>query len=92
MGINMLERYIESMLSTHRDALHNGKIELSKMASFAANTAQAFLDTENTVQCKNRNCRKPVVNDKSLGRKKEYCDNKCRMAERSNRVKNKETK
>lgn len=90
--MKMLERYIENMLSAQRDASLKGENGLSQMASFAAKTAQAFLDAENTVQCKNRNCRKPVVNDKPLGRKKEYCDNKCRMAERSNRVKNKELK
>lgn len=90
--MNMLERYIEDALRVQREALLKGENGLSQMASFAAKTAQAFLDTENTVQCKNRNCRKPVVNDKPLGRKKEYCDTKCRMAERSNRVKNKETK
>lgn len=88
----MLERYIEDSLRIQREAFFKGDSELSQMASFAAKTAQAFLDAESTVQCKNRNCRKPVVNDKSLGRKKEYCDNKCRMAERSNRVKNKELK
>lgn len=91
-SINMLERYIEDSLRIQREAFFNGDSELSQMTTFAAKTAQAFLDAENTVQCKNRNCRKPVVNDKPLGRKKEYCDNKCRMAERSNRVKNKETK
>ena len=90
--MNMIKRYIENMLSAQREALSNGEVGLSQMASFAAKTAQAFLDAENTVQCKNRNCRKPVVNDKPLGRKKEYCDNKCRMAERSNRVKSKEAK
>lgn len=88
----MMRRYIENMLSVQREASLKGENGLSQMASFAAKTAQAFLDNENTVQCKNRNCRKPVVNDKPLGRKKEYCDNKCRMAERSNRVKNKELK
>ena len=88
----MLERYIENMLSVQREASLKGENGLSQMSSFAAKTAQAFLDAENTAQCKNRNCRKPVVNDKPLGRKKEYCDNKCRMAERSNRVKNKEAK
>ena len=92
MCINMLERYIKNMLSIQREESLKGENGLSQMASFAAKTAQAFLDAENTVQCKNRNCRKPVVNDKLLGRKKEYCDNKCRMAERSNRIKNKETK
>lgn len=90
--MSMLERYIENMVSVQLEASLKGENGLSQMASFAAKTAQAFLDAENTVQCKNRNCRKPVVNDKPLGRKKEYCDNKCRMAERSNRVKNKETK
>lgn len=90
--MNMLERYIESMLSVQREASLKGENGLSQMASFAAKTARAFLGAENTVQCKNRNCCKPVVNDKPLGRKKEYCDNKCRMAERSNRVKNKEVK
>lgn len=90
--MNMLERYIENMVSVQLEASLKGENGLSQMASFAAKTAQAFLDAENTVQCKNRNCRKPVVNDKPLGRKKEYCDNKCRMAERSNRVKNKELK
>ena len=88
----MLERYIEDALRIQREASLKGEDGLSQMASFAAKTAQAFLVAENTVQCKNRNCRKPVVNDKPLGRKKEYCDTKCRMAERSNRVKNKETK
>lgn len=90
--MNMLERYIENMVSVQLEASLKGENGLSQMAIFAAKTAKAFLDSENTVQCKNRNCRKPVVNDKPLGRKKEYCDNKCRMAERSNRVKNKETK
>lgn len=90
--MNMLELYIEHALSIQREASLKGDDALHKMAGFAAKTAQAFLDAENTVQCKNRNCRKPVVNDKPLGRKKEYCDNKCRMAERSNRVKNKELK
>lgn len=90
--MNMLERYIESMVSVQREASLKCENGLSQMASFAAKTAQAFLDAENTAQCKNRNCRKPVVNDKPLGRKKEYCDNKCRMLERSNRVKNKELK
>ena len=83
----MLKRYIESMLSIQLGASLKGDMGLSSMASFAAKKAEEFIDAENTVQCKNRNCRKPVVNDKPLGRKKEYCDNKCRMAERSNRVK-----
>ena len=90
--MNMLERYIENMLRVQREASLKGESGLSQMARFAAKTAKAFLDAENTVQCKNRNCRKPVVNDKPLGRKKEYCDNKCRMVERSNRVNNKELK
>ena len=90
--MNMLERYIENMVSVQLEAFFKGDSELSQMASFAAKTAQAFLDAESTVQCKNRNCLKPVVNDKPLGRKKEYCDNKCRMAERLNRVKSKELK
>lgn len=90
--MNILERYIENMISIQREASLKGENGLSQMASFAVKTARSFLDAENTVQCKNRNCRKSVVNDKPLGRKKEYCDNKCRMAERSNRVKNKEAK
>ncbi|MGL6012282.1 MAG: hypothetical protein ACRC0J_12395 [Shewanella oncorhynchi] len=90
--MSTLERYIENMLSVQREASLKCENGLSHMASFAAKTAQAFLDSESTVKCKNRNCRKQVVNNKPLGRKKEYCDNKCRMAERSNRVKNKELK
>lgn len=90
--MNMLELYIEHALRIKCEASLNGDDELHKMAGFAVNTARVFLYAENTVECKNRNCRKPVVNDKPLGRKKEYCDNKCRMAERSNRIKNKELK
>ena len=67
--MKILDRYIEHTLSIQREASLKGENGLSQMASFAAKTAQAFLDAENTVQCKNRNCRKPVVNDKSLGRK-----------------------
>lgn len=88
----MLEKFIGTMKLSERVALERKDNGTAKMYKAAAILAEAFLENENTVQCKNRNCRNPVVNDKPLGRKKEYCDNKCRMAERSNRVKNKETK
>ena len=90
--MNMLEKFIETMQLSEQVALERKDSDTARMYKAAAILAEAFLENENTVQCKNRNCRKPVVNDKPLGRKKEYCDNKCRMAERSNRVKNKETK
>lgn len=90
--MNILERYIESMKSSMEKCFTDSDTAGYQLTSFAVVTARAFLDAENTVECKNRNCRKPVVNDKPLGRKKEYCGNKCRMAERSNRVKNKELK
>lgn len=90
--MNMLERYIERMLTIQKCARGCNDIFLLIKADYAAKTAQSFIDAENTAKCKNRNCLKPVVNDKPLGRKREYCDNKCRMAERSSRVKNKEVK
>lgn len=90
--MNMLEKFIESSKAGYEVAKNDGATMFASKFYNAYTMAEEFLDAENTVQCKNRNCRKPVVNDKSLGRKKEYCDNKCRMAERSNRVKNKETK
>ena len=90
--MNMLEKFIETMQLSEQVSLERKDNDTAKMYKCAAILAEAFLDAENTVQCKNRNCRKPVVNDKPLGRKKEYCDNKCRMAERLNRVKSKELK
>lgn len=48
--MNMLERYIEDALRIQREASLKGDDELHKMASFAAKTAQTFLDAENTVQ------------------------------------------
>jgi len=90
--MNMLEKFIGTMQLSEQVALERKDSDTARMYKASAILAEAFLDTENAVQCKNRNCRKPVVNDKPLGRKKEYCDTKCRMAERSNRVKNKETK
>jgi len=90
--MSMLEKFIGTMQLSERVALERKDNDTAKMYKAAAILAEAFLNAESTVQCKNRNCLKPVVNDKPLGRKKEYCDNKCRMAERSNRVKNKETK
>ena len=90
--MNMLERFIGVMQLSEKVALERTDRDTARMYKAAVILAKAFLENENTVQCKNRNCRKPVVNDKPLGRKKEYCDNKCRMDERSNRVKNKEAK
>lgn len=90
--MNMLKKFIGTMQLSEQVALERKDSDTARMYKSAAILAEAFLENESTVQCKNRNCRKPVVNDKPLGRKKEYCDNKCRMAERSNRVKNKELK
>lgn len=90
--MNMIEKFIESSKAGYELAKSEGATMAASKFYNAYTMAEAFLVAENTVQCKNRNCRKPVVNDKPLGRKKEYCDNKCRMAERSNRVKNKEVK
>lgn len=90
--MNMLEEFINAVSAWKELALKDNCNRYAEKYASAESLARSFLEAKNTVQCKNRNCRKPVVNDKPLGRKKEYCDNKCRMTERSNRVKNKETK